>query len=238
MAGGANQSFMKARSEFLRRNFVCPYDLNNALAEQKVAKLGLNNQKGENYGVFEFDIERGGTAGHSYYYESRKLDCYTIRLVGEGRKVGRRTHLIRGYYLPYKNNKTYTVDLGFEAEFFCTPMLDGCSIAMSGSGYYPRISHANSIDPITQLIDRNRIDLKLAKRHATGIDARLDKGGYTNVWKKKHSLTNYQCCVVGFRESGGWEFYYQISELVHARDVLSGQSGYRHQVLVSCQRLR
>ena len=160
--------------------------------------------------------------------------------------VGERTNRIRAYYIPWDNDKAWTVQLGDEADFCFTPTLDGCTIAVE-DGPNPKITHANFqhivtnrvetlidgektfVDRDQTVVDQNRIDQKLAKRHGASTAIRtLKKDDYSNHTDKLNGIQTF-VTVVGIRDhlSRDWHFYHQLrrSELV---DLVGGGSGFKN----------
>jgi hypothetical protein len=53
---------------------------------------------------------------------------------------------IRAYWLPFKMNRTYEMDLGTNADFFFTAGLSGCTVVVGGDPQAPHAAHINRMD--------------------------------------------------------------------------------------------
>lgn len=65
---------------------------------------------------------------------------------------------IRAYWLPFKMNRTFEMDLNNQADFFFTAGLSGCTVVVSGSPQTPHVAHINRMEgsELTSLIDKYR----------------------------------------------------------------------------------
>jgi hypothetical protein len=53
---------------------------------------------------------------------------------------------IHAYWLPFKMNRTYEMDLGSQADYFFTAGLSGCTVAVGGNPRAPHVAHINRMD--------------------------------------------------------------------------------------------
>ncbi len=53
---------------------------------------------------------------------------------------------INAYWLPFKMNRTYEMDLGDRADFFFTAGLSGCTVVVAGDPKRPHVAHINRMD--------------------------------------------------------------------------------------------
>lgn len=65
---------------------------------------------------------------------------------------------IRAYWLPFKMNRTYEMDLGTSADFFFTAGLSGCTVVVGGDPQAPHAAHINRMDgpELQKIMDQYR----------------------------------------------------------------------------------
>jgi hypothetical protein len=126
-------------------------------------------------------------------------------------KVTAKTTRIRAFYVPWDNNRTWTMQLDDSADFCFTPTLDGCSVVV-GSGTNPTISHLNyqHVQNGQTVVDQGKIDREIFKTFGLGTRKALRKDDYSDDAQKRLG-TNFYVTVIGIRDttSNTWDFYYQ-----------------------------
>jgi hypothetical protein len=226
MSDGANKKFISGREKFLRENMIIIKNPQQYLALQKV---DLKRPPGPL--VLDFDLVHDPNTKYADTHGAN-VKVYTLALM-EIRKgylladddegvltatridagVGKNTHAIRAYYLPWDNNRHYESQLGNAADFMFTPTLDGCSFVI-GSGPNPRVSHLNYQDAATGRIDKAKIKTKITKVFGADPVAPtvLKLKNYSpNSHAEKLAGKTTMLTVVGFRNptTNSWSFCYQ-----------------------------
>jgi hypothetical protein len=130
-------------------------------------------------------------------------------------KVPKGAHPIRAYWVPWSSNTAWSVRLGNDADFFFTPTMDGCSLAIS-SGASPTVTHGNYKGLVnTGAADEARTLQQMTDHHTntlgTDVSKTLPKDRYTATAEEKQAGTNKLVTVVGFRDpiARTWAFYWQ-----------------------------
>ena len=106
------------------------------------------------------------------------------------------------------------MQLGTAADFFFTPTMDGCSLAIS-SGVNPTVTHGN----YKMKLDDTRADEARTLRKIDGHHAALHTDRAKTLAKDTYAMPgaqktlgfNFLVTVVGFRDpvTGVWDFFYQ-----------------------------
>ncbi|MDZ7637862.1 MAG: hypothetical protein U5J83_06370 [Bryobacterales bacterium] len=124
-------------------------------------------------------------------------------------------HPIQAYWVPWSSGSCWSVQLGNDADFFFTPTMDGCSLAIS-SGASPIVTHGNYkklTDP-TKASQGQTLN-ELTQHHTTtlgsDVNKTLLKNQYVASVVDKTAGFNNLVTVVGFRDTvgGTWSFYWQ-----------------------------
>jgi hypothetical protein len=121
---------------------------------------------------------------------------------------------IRAYWVPWSAGSCWSIQLGNDADYFFTPTMDGCSLAIS-SGVSPVVTHGNyksTRDP--NLASQARTVRRINQQHAalgTDVNRTLLKEAYVATPQQKAAGFNNLVTVVGFRDvaTSTWNFYYQ-----------------------------
>lgn len=206
---GANQRFMAGKTGWLANHLII-YGVNKTGGSDNPFAQGLSNVNTE-LPVHQFDLRKvgdiinGGNAAKAY--ELRKL----TEQIGSGRdtrarNVGRNTHAINAYFLPWGRQSTFCGQLGVNADYFFTPTLNGCTFAHSGNGPNPSVAHSNFVDANT-MADQNAMDADLAL--AFGGNAPPHTLIKINYKLPAVGLEDFKATVVGIRTGNNWAFYYQ-----------------------------
>ncbi len=124
-------------------------------------------------------------------------------------------HPITAYWVPWSSGSCWSVQLGNDADFFFTPTMDGCSLAIS-SGASPIVTHGNYkklTDPtkasqgrtLTEITDHH------TTTHGSDVARTLLKNQYVASATDKTAGLNNLVTVVGFRDTTAntWSFYWQ-----------------------------
>jgi hypothetical protein len=127
---------------------------------------------------------------------------------------------IRAYWVPWSSGSCWSVQLGNAADYFFTPTMDGCSLAIS-SGASPLVTHGNYKDPTNPAVaDQATTLAEMTQQHTargTDVHRTLLKDTYVATPEQKAGGVNRLVTVVGFRDpiTSHWSFYYQ-SRMVDA----------------------
>ena len=115
-----------------------------------------------------------------------------------------------GYYLPYEDNSTKSVQLGNMADFMFTQPMTGCSFVIDNKWYAPKVSHLNYQTP-QQTIDQAEIDRNIVRKHGAPTTAwivanyfTLRKADYVPVGQDSQM---HRTIVFGVRGWLGWTVY-------------------------------
>lgn len=201
-----NKNFMSEKSTYLNSHAVF-FDFSHGLkTESGIDDFDLKRNKNEK----AYDGNGGGEI------KVCNLRNFTQRLQA-GDKEDDKTNRIKAYYLPFSANAIHTMTLGSDADFFFTPTLNGCTFVV-GDGKNPKVAHANFVSD-SQAIDQEKIDAEVNNAFPDGFHKALTKADYKNVAAsdkdfskavvKEDDVADYKVTVVGFRNNGSWEFYYQ-----------------------------
>jgi hypothetical protein len=125
-----------------------------------------------------------------------------------------KAHPISAYWVPWSSGSCWSVRLGNDADYFFTPTMDGCSLAIS-SGASPVVTHGNyksARDP--NLASQARTVRRINQQHTalgTDVNRTLLKSAYVATPQQKAAGLNHLVTVVGFRDraTSTWSFYYQ-----------------------------
>jgi hypothetical protein len=215
---GANKTFMNTKQQFMLRNTIIvninPFNANRVKSDEP-KKMTMDAA------VYEFDLELSttrtseDTSGKRVpVYELKEFYRPELKTGNFLHKPGKYSHAIRAYFCPWAPGVTWSVNLGTAADYFITPTMDGCSLAVT-SGTNPMVTHANykSTTPGKEGIASQSRTLQ-AIRDEQGDDTRflLKKKDYVDTAKKEEG-TNSEVTVLGFRENGSWSFYWQRREV-------------------------
>lgn len=183
-----------------------------------------------NSGIYDFDLlktpHRAQIAG-----STRRADIYQLKewgtkardqqLVTTGTtftvsyKKPKYAHPISAYWVPWSSGSCWSVQLGNDADFFFTPTMDGCSLAIS-SGPSPIVTHGNYkklADPTKASQGRTLAEITAhhTVTHGSDVNRSLLKNQYVASAVDKTAGLNNLVTVVGFRNSvtNTWSFYWQ-----------------------------
>lgn len=203
---GANQRFMNGKETWLRSHLIVYNVMRGTSGDPFGQGLGA---VGTTLPVQQFDLRKVGamqteTGGAAKEYELVALTEYVGKTA---RTVGRNTHAIDAYFLPWGSMRTYSGRLGTNASFFFTPTLNGCTFVYSDNGPSPSVAHSNFVNPVTTLADQTAMDTDLNTKFGGAAPAnRLVKAGYKRA---PTGDEDYRATVIGIRSNTGWRFYYQ-----------------------------
>lgn len=131
-------------------------------------------------------------------------------------KVPAKARPIRAYWVPWNSNAAWSVRLGNEADYFFTPTMDGCTLAI-GTGANPVITHGNYKQANDQTrVSQQRTENEIERQHAlqnSGIGRWLRKDAYAASHEEKLEGINNVVTVIGIRKHGAWRFYYQRRQI-------------------------
>lgn len=202
---GANARFMNNKQQWLQ----------NHLIVYNVARGTSGNPFGDTattanveLPIKEFDLRKIGSmqvegAAAAKQYELRGMQDVNP---GQTRNVGRNTHAINAYFLPWGSGKTWCGRLGNNADYFFTPTLNGCTFVWNGAGPTPSVGHSNFVNPVTQQVDQVAMDADILAKFGCVPSNALVKGDYKRV---ATGLEDYRSTVIGIRDGNNWNFYYQ-----------------------------
>lgn len=163
----------------------------------------------------EDDIERGSSF--------KKVTCTVTTTNAQS--------VISGYYLGWKADHAYALDLNDKGKkFFVTAPLNGCAILINGSRKCPLVVHANFSDqlPEPKYLDNATMEENLRIRDETRLQQWTEiYSAYTVDLMKRYlfdrnqpvgifdpafyfSLRGSQGRVFGLRDTDGWTFYYSM----------------------------
>jgi hypothetical protein len=205
---GANQRFMNGKTNWLANHLIV-YNVDPAQGGRNPFGQGLGTV-GATLPIQQFDLRKIGAihmehGGQAKEYELRQLT--ETNRNAPARKVGRRTHAIDAYFLPWGSGKTYCGRLGINADFFFTPTLNGCTFVYSDNGPNPSVAHSNFVDPATTLTDQVAITNSL--NAAFGGAAPPNRLIKTDYKRAPIAGEDYCATVIGIRTGNSWRFYYQ-----------------------------
>jgi hypothetical protein len=127
------------------------------------------------------------------------------------------TDVVSIYWLPYKNNQVYHLQLGHQALYMFTPTMDGCSFAVGGQDPFgaPLVAHANKQTDdgqISQAGIGQQLDGVYGQGSRRGV---MTKERYT---KSKHFSVgsgHVRSTTFGVSDGTAWEFWAQVWEDDH-----------------------
>ena len=181
-------------------------------------------------GVYDFDLfktpHRAQIAG-----TNRRADIYQLKEWGTkvrdqqitntatgftvAYKKPKYAHPITAYWVPWSSGSCWSVQLGNDADFFFTPTMDGCSLAIS-SGASPIVTHGNYkklADPTKASQGRTLTEITThhTVTHGSDVNRSLLKNQYVASVTDKTAGRNNLVTVVGFRDTvaNTWSFYWQ-----------------------------
>ena len=205
---GANQRFMNGKTQWLATHLIV-YNVGRASGGANPFGQGLGTV-GATLPIQQFDLRKIGSiqmeaGGRGKEYELRQLTETNPN--APARKVGRNTHAIDAYFLPWGSNKTYCGQLGLGADYFFTPTLNGCTFVYSDNGPNPSVAHSNFVDSTTLLADQGTMNTDLNTKFGGAAPAsRLVKTDYKRA---PIAMEDYRATVIGIRTGNSWRFYYQ-----------------------------
>lgn len=204
---GANKAFMKNKEQWLKDRMIF-YNVSGS--------SGIGTEPG----IFEFDLremeriqDSQGRSMRAYELKGLTEDYKTGkkkhgRDITNKRKIGRSTHPLEAYFLPWGGNKTFTMKLGNRADYFFTPTLNGCTFTVGG-GHEVVVAHSNYVKGANQTIDQGRINLDIFNTFGRNVAAILSKQAYKDNLGPNAPIVDFKVTVVGIRKKSGWSFYYQ-----------------------------
>jgi hypothetical protein len=128
-------------------------------------------------------------------------------------------HPIRAFWLPWSSDSSWSAQLGPQADFFFTPTMDGCSLAIS-SGAAPVVTHSNyKSTQNANVASEGLTKYRIQQQHAAlGVDVQraLLKGQYAASANQKTRGINQLVTVVGIRNTTAntWTFYWQRRKVI------------------------
>jgi hypothetical protein len=169
----------------------------------------LNGQPGTSIPVYQ--LKEWGTKTRDQRMDTNAAtNTFTITY-----KTPKYAHPIRAYWVPWSSGSCWSVQLGDDADFFFTPTMDGCSLAIS-SGRSPIVTHGNYkklADPTRASESRTIQMMSDHHQNTLGSDVNrvLGKKTYVATHAQKTQGLNNLVTVVGFRDTvtGNWSFYWQ-----------------------------
>jgi hypothetical protein len=219
MTAGANKKFLEQREQFLTQNLIVIQNPQQYLSQ----KADLTDLKPL---VFDLEhdpnskfLDKNGVPVKTYLLRLMEIrKGYTFADNDEGimtsqankPRIGKYTHGILAYYLPWDNNRYYEAQLEDDADFMFTPTLDGCSFVI-GSGKSPKVAHLN-FQTNEGRVDQEKMNREIAKKFAEDQPTTLKLADYSpNSHEEKLKGKTTNLTVVGFRDRGTktWSFYYQ-----------------------------
>lgn len=183
-----------------------------------------------NSGIYDFDLfktakraQLAGGRGSIKVYQLKEWGLKTrdqqITTTGAtftvGYKAPKHAHPISAYWVPWSSGSCWSVQLGNNADFFFTPTMDGCSLAIS-SGVSPIVTHGNYkklTDPTKA--SQGRTLTEITQHHTTtlgtDVNRTLLKNQYVASVADKTAGFNQLVTVVGFGDpaTNAWSFYWQ-----------------------------
>jgi hypothetical protein len=130
------------------------------------------------------------------------------------------------YWLPYKDNSLYHLELRNDARFLFTPRMDGCTFGVSElqerkngifsvfskKKHFAQVSHVNMQDDNGK-IDQPRMNFMVRRYHeeSKGRVRLLKKSDYLDPDESRemNDQVAYKVTTFGVRRGGKWRFYYQ-----------------------------
>jgi hypothetical protein len=227
MSGGANQSFLELREQFLAQNILI-------VTNPQAWLTGANAVAPEATSPDVWDFDLVHDPGSKFVDDQGKaVKTYKVQLMATRKgvtagvladpKTGKRTRHVHAYYLRWDNNRHYQTQLGDDADFMFTPTLDGCSFVI-GSGPSPMVAHLNYQGGDGR-IDQGRIDTEIGNLYpGPGPQTQLKLADYSpNSHAEKLTGKTTELSVVGFRDpvARTWRFFYQKRN----RAVVDGRRG-------------
>jgi hypothetical protein len=184
-------------------------------------------------GIYDFDLIKSPTTaevpvnGVTTQLPMYKLEAWgrkardqkLLRTGGVQFKTPWFAHPIRAFWLPWSSNSSWSAQLGPQADFFFTPTMDGCSLAIS-SGATPIVTHSNyKSTQNANVASQGLTKYRIQQQHtALGVDVQrtLLKGQYAASANQKTRGINQLVTVVGIRNtiSNTWTFYWQRRKII------------------------
>lgn len=120
------------------------------------------------------------------------------------------------YWLPYKDNQVYHLQLGHVARYMFTPTMDGCSFAVGGQDPVgaPLVAHANKQTDQGQ-ISQVGISQQLDAVYGQGRRGVMSKERYTGSKHFNVGSGHVRATTFGVSDGTAWEFWAQIWEDDH-----------------------
>jgi hypothetical protein len=138
-----------------------------------------------------------------------------MELVSTTYKKPHFAHPISAFWVPWDANTCWSVRLSDAADYFFTPTMDGCCLAIS-SDPNPVVSHGNYRNLMhPESADQARTMGQLIRHHGklhANVGKSLQKDTYAATpEEKKESGINKLVTVIGVRDTvnGSWRFYWQ-----------------------------
>ena len=205
---GANKTFMELKEQFMKNNVVI-VDINPFNANR--VKSGQPTQMTMAPDIYEFDLvistakaAEDAIGNPVTVYKLKEFYRPELKFGQFKHKPGRYSHPIAAYFCPWAPNQTWSVNLGTAANYFITPTMDGCSLAVT-SGANPMVTHANyKSTKLGKEGNASQARTLAALREEQGHDTSLllKKKDYVDTVKKEAGV-NSEVTVLGFRQHGG-----------------------------------
>lgn len=124
-------------------------------------------------------------------------------------------HPITAFWVPWSTNSCWSVKLSADADYFFTPTMNGCCLAIS-SGSNPVVTHGNYRNG--NIVDQKRTMDEIRQQHqglGVGVLKSLEKDTYAATPEEKHEGLDNLVTVIGIRNriTGAWDFYWQRSQV-------------------------
>lgn len=193
-----------------------------------------------NAGIYDFDLIKKPKKGSvrktvlGFGYNA-SIEVYALKdwgtkkrdknvtILGEGNftvtyQKPRFANTISAYWSPWNPNSCWSVQLGNDADFFFTPTMDGCSLAIS-SGVSPVVTHGNYRNLQNQgRVDQLRTVNEMTQHHTSlnvDVGKTFTKNQYAATHDEKTRGINRLVTVVGIRNkhTNNWRFFWQRREV-------------------------
>ena len=202
---GANQRFMHGKTTWLANHLIV-YNVARGTSGNPFGDTAVTAHT--ELPTHDFDLRKignihteGGAAAKEY-----ELRGMTDVNPNQTRKIGRSTHAISAYFLPWGPGKTWCGRLGVNADYFFTPTLNGCTFVWEGAGPTPSVGHSNFVNPLTQQVDQGLMNGDIVTKFGALPANTLVKADYKRAAIGEE---DYRSTVIGIRTGNMWRFYYQ-----------------------------
>jgi hypothetical protein len=120
------------------------------------------------------------------------------------------------YWLPYKNNRVYHMQLGHQHPYLFTPTMDGCSFSIGGQDPVgaPLVAHANMQNDQHE-IDQVAIEDQLDILYGNGSYGIMKKERYTGSKHFNVGSGHVRSTTFGVSDGTAWKFFAQVWEDDH-----------------------